>query len=121
MTPAPLWRQDATVTVRRTRQVLHFDLGATLYFMPTTRRRHVITETEQIVRALDDAARRWPVDSGNRAKLLARLVEEGHRAVVEQRERDADARRDAIARTSGALTGVYGDDYLAELRADWPQ
>jgi hypothetical protein len=89
--------------------------------MPTTRRRHVITETDQIVRALDAAARRWPADSGNRAKLLARLVEEGHQAVVGQRERDANARRDAVARTSGVLTGVYGDGYLAELREDWPE
>lgn len=89
--------------------------------MPTTRPRHVITETEQVVRALDDAARRWPADSGNRAKLLARLVEEGHRAVVSQLERDAGARRDGVTRTSGVLTGAYGDGYLAELRKDWPE
>jgi hypothetical protein len=80
----------------------------------------VITETEQIVQALDDAARRWPADRGNRARLLTRLVEEGHRAVIRQRERDASARRAAVARTSGALTGAYGEDYLAGLRADWP-
>jgi hypothetical protein len=89
--------------------------------MPTTRRRHVITETEQVARALDAAARRWPADRDNRARLLARLVEEGHRAVVGQQERDAHARRDAVASTSGALTGAYGDGYLAELRADWPE
>ena len=89
--------------------------------MPTTRRRHVITETDEIVRALDDAARRWPADGGNRAKLLAHLVEEGHRAVVGELERHANARRDAIARTSGVLTGAYGDSYLADLREDWPQ
>ena len=89
--------------------------------MPTTRPRHVITETEQIARALDDAARRWPADGGNRAKLLAHLVEEGHRAVISQLERDASARRDGVTRTSGVLTGAYGDGYLAELREDWPE
>jgi hypothetical protein len=89
--------------------------------MPTTRPRHVITETEQIVRALDDAAKRWPADRDNRAKLLAHLVEEGHRAVVGELERDTSARRDAVARTSGALTGAYGDGYLADLREDWPE
>jgi hypothetical protein len=89
--------------------------------MPTTRPRHVITETEQIIRALDDAARRWPADRANRAKLLIRLVEEGHRAVLMQREHDAAARRAAIDRTSAVLTGAYGDDYLAELREDWPE
>ncbi|HXB46613.1 MAG TPA: hypothetical protein VNW50_02545 [Streptosporangiaceae bacterium] len=89
--------------------------------MPTTRPRHVITETEQIMRALDDAARHWPADRGNRAKLLTRLVEEGHRAVVRQRDHDAAARRAAIDRTSAALTGAYGDNYLADLREDWPE
>jgi hypothetical protein len=88
--------------------------------MPTTRPRHVITETEQVARALDDAARRWPADSGNRAKLLLRLLEEGRRAVVGQQERLARDRREAITRTSGALTGLYGDGYLSGLREDWP-
>ncbi len=88
--------------------------------MPTTRRRHVITESEQVAHALDDAARQWPADSGNRARLLLHLVEEGHRAVVGQREIGVHERRNAVARTSGALTGVYGEGYLNELREDWP-
>lgn len=89
---------------------------------PTTRPRHVITETEQVARALDDAARRWPADSGNRAKLLLllHLVDEGHRAVVGQQESLVRDRREAVARTSGALTGLYGEGYLSGLREDWP-
>jgi hypothetical protein len=89
--------------------------------MPTTRPRHIITETDEIARALDEAAKRWPEDSGNRARLLARLVREGYQVVIRQRERDAQDRRDAVARTSGALTGVYGPGYLDELRQDWPE
>lgn len=87
--------------------------------MPTTRPRHVITETEEVVRALDDAAKRWPEDSDSRSKLLLRLVQEGHRAVVEHDEHQLAARRDAVERTAGALTGVYGQDYLRRLREDW--
>jgi hypothetical protein len=87
--------------------------------MPTTRPRHVVTETEQIARALDDAARRWPEES-SRAKLLLRLVDEGHQAVTAQHDHRVAARHEAIARTSGALTGVYRRDYLTELREDWP-
>lgn len=87
--------------------------------MPTTRPRHVVTETERVARALDDAARRWP-EERSRTKLLLRLLDEGHRAVAGQREQRAADRREAVARTSGALTGVYGRDYLAELREDWP-
>jgi glutathione S-transferase len=89
--------------------------------MPTTRPRHVITETDEIARALDEAARRWPEDSGNRSRLLARLVREGYQVVIRQRERETRARRDAVARTSGALTGAYGEGYLAALRQDWPE
>src|SRR5260370_8071876 len=88
--------------------------------MPTARPRHVIAETEQIVQALDDAARRWPADRDNRAKLLAHLVEEGHRAVLSQLERDITARRDPVARTSGALTGAYAEGYLSDLPAPCP-
>lgn len=89
--------------------------------MPTTRPRHVITETEQIAQALDDAATRWPSEAGNRTALLRMLVDEGHRAVVERRAQKVTRRRDAIRRTSGALTGAYGPNYLAELREDWPE
>lgn len=87
--------------------------------MPTTRRRHLITETEEVIRALDDAAKRWPEDSDSRSKLLLRLVQEGHRALVEQEEVQSSARRDAVEHTAGALTGVYGQDYLRQLREDW--
>lgn len=88
--------------------------------MPTTRPRHVITETDQVARALDDAAARWPEDRGSRAKLLLHLVEEGHRALVAHDvQRDAE-RRAAIERTSGVLNGVYEPDYLQRLREDWP-
>jgi len=88
--------------------------------VPTTRPRHLITETEQVARALDDAAQRWPGDSGNRAKLLLHLVEEGHRAVVGQQASQVRGRRNAVAETSGGLTGLYGAAYLNELREDWP-
>lgn len=101
--------------------VLHRAAGAYTCTVPTTRPRHVLTETDELARALDAAAERWPADAGSRAKLLLRLVEEGHRAVTGQRERRARRRRNAVARTSGALTGMYGDGYLDRLREDWPE
>jgi hypothetical protein len=81
----------------------------------------MITETDYVATVLDDAAQRWPADRANRTQLLLHLVKEGHRAVLGQRESRATAVRAAVSRTSGVLTGAYGDGYLAELREDWPE
>jgi hypothetical protein len=89
--------------------------------MPTIRPRHLITETPPVAQAIEAAAKRWPSDGSNRARLLLRLVEEGHRAVTRQHEELARRRRAIVARTSGALTDMYGDGYLRELREDWPE
>ena len=81
----------------------------------------MITETDPIAHALDEAAKRWPEDSDNRTKLLLHLVEEGHRVVHEDHEQTVAARRAAIMRWRGSMSGVYGEIYLAELRAEWPE
>lgn len=88
--------------------------------MPTTRPRHTITETDEVARALDEAARRWPQDAGARARLLVRLVEKGRAAISGDRERGAQDRRRAVRETAGSLTGVYRRDELQRLREDWP-
>jgi len=89
--------------------------------MPTTRIRHTITETEEVSRALDEAARRWPEDRAARSRLLLRLVAEGYHALIEERDERAARWRAAVQRTSGSLTGAYPDDYLDRLRDEWPE
>lgn len=101
--------------------VPHRSRGCYTFGVPTTRRRHVITETDAVSRALEDAAKRWPEDSHHRSKLLLHLLEEGHRAVVGRAEERVAARRDGVASTAGALTGSYGADYLCQLREEWPR
>lgn len=88
--------------------------------MPTARPRHLVTETDRVAQALDDAAARWPEDRDRRARLLVRLVLEGHQALQDETDRRHAQRAEAARRTSGALTDVYGDGYLEELRQDWP-
>jgi len=86
--------------------------------VPTTRARHSVTETDEVARALDDAARRWPGE--RRGQLLLRLIEEGHRALRGRDEAERRRRLDAIRATDGALTGTYPEGYLAGLRDEWP-
>lgn len=88
--------------------------------MPTDRPRHTVTETEEIARALDAAAERWPDDREARGRLLVQLVREGHRRIADSQGSEVDRRREAIRITSGALTGAYPDNYLQSLRGDWP-
>jgi hypothetical protein len=88
--------------------------------MPTARPRHLITETDPVAQALDEAARRWPEDRGARAKLLLHLVEEGHRALLDDAGNRRRARLTAIKRTGGSLADVYDGSSLEILREDWP-
>jgi hypothetical protein len=87
--------------------------------MPTARPRHSITETDEISRALEAAAQRWPDDRERPGKLLLDLVREGHRAITDDAERASEDRRAAILGTGGALTGTYPAGYLEQLRGDW--
>jgi hypothetical protein len=82
--------------------------------MPTTRRRYIITETDEVSDALADAATRWP--GLHPSELLRKLVAEGHAAL----RASVAAERAAVEQTSGALTGIYQPGDLEELRQEWP-
>jgi len=86
--------------------------------MPTTRPRHFVTETDELARALDAAAVRWPELS--RAQVLVRLALEGHRAAQLARDERRRRRLAALRKHSGALTGVYRPEELDRLREEWP-
>ncbi len=89
-------------------------------FVPTTRPRHTLTETDALASALDVAARRWPEDAGARSRLLLRLVEAGEQAISDEREHQRSRRRAAVKRTHGQFRGLYGPGYLERLRDEWP-
>lgn len=86
--------------------------------MPTTRPRHLVTETDDLARALDAAEDRWPGLS--RPQLLVRLALQGHEAAQHAQDARREHRLAALRKHSGALTGTYGPDYLRQLREDWP-
>ena len=72
-----------------------------------------------MAQALDDAERS-PADRHRRPGLLPRLLKEGYRAILEDREQRWIEREEAIRRTSGALTGPQGPGYLRQRREDQP-
>lgn len=80
----------------------------------------MLTETEDVARALDDAAVRWP-HAKTRGQLLHLLLAEGHAQVIEANTEAREARIKAITECAGALTGAYGANYLEQLREEWPQ
>lgn len=86
--------------------------------MPTSRPRHLVTETDELATALDAAARRWPGLS--RPRLMTRLALEGHRAVEAAAEHRRSQRVAAVRRHAGVAAGSYGEGYLGELREEWP-
>jgi hypothetical protein len=88
--------------------------------MPTTRPRHSVTETDDIAAALRDAAAQWPEDRDSPGRLLVRLLRAGHDAIRGRREENIAGQRRRLEEAAGALTGVYPEGYLADLREDWP-
>jgi hypothetical protein len=89
--------------------------------MPTDHRRHAVTETEDISRALDIARRTWPELADRPGALLRQLILVGQNTLAHKDIETSRARREAIDETGGALTGVFSTDHLERLREDWPE
>jgi hypothetical protein len=89
--------------------------------VPTAHRRHAITETDDISDALELAGRTWPDLADKPAALLRKLILSGCDALSDDHAAVEQRRREAIAATSGALSGAFGADYVSRLREDWPQ
>ena len=68
--------------------------------VPATRPRRIVTETDGVEKALDEAARRWPGLS--RAQLLVRLALRGAEAGRREASRRRKARREVIGRARAA-------------------
>jgi hypothetical protein len=88
--------------------------------MPTTNRRHAITETDDIASALEMAAETWSELAEKPGALLRRLILVGRNTLMHDRATADDAREQSIDATAGALAGVFGPNYLHVFREDWP-
>lgn len=89
--------------------------------MPTTRPRHMITETPEIETAIDDAALAWPELADDRAALLRRLIAEGRDVAHAIWADRLSQRRAAIRESSGMFTGMWPADVVQQMRDEWPE
>lgn len=85
--------------------------------MPTKRHRLLVTETDEIAAALDEAARRWPDLS--RARLLARLAAEGLRVLHD--EAASERRAAGVRQSAGSMAGGWPPNARERLRDEWPE
>lgn len=81
----------------------------------------MVTETPEIERAIDAAARAWPDLRDDRAALLRRLIARGADEIGGASEERRRKRLAAIRETAGTFTGVFPPNAAAALRDEWPE
>lgn len=86
-------------------------------FMPTSRRRYQVTETDEIARALDEAAKQWPHEP--RSRLVVRAITAGGEALA--KDAKLERRLATLKRLRGSEPDAYGPGYLENLRSEWPE
>jgi hypothetical protein len=80
----------------------------------------MITESDALAKAIDEAANLWPDIADERAEILRRLIERGIESVETEVNEKLEARRKAIRELAGSMSGVWPENYLEELRSEWP-
>ena len=88
--------------------------------MPTTRPRHMITESDRIAEALELAALKWPEHSEDRGALLRKILEIGLDSLSQSASQETSARLQQIAKAAGSMDGIWPKNWREELSQDWP-
>ena len=81
----------------------------------------MITESDALAKAIDDAARLWPEVKDERAELLRRLIDRGIESVEAEFNKQVEARRKAVMEVAGSLSGIWPANWREEMRAGWPE
>jgi NAD-dependent DNA ligase len=80
----------------------------------------MITETDQLATALNQAANLWPELSGQRTLLLRKILEVGIESIGEDTAKLTDARLANIQKLAGSMDDVWPSNWKEELAEDWP-
>lgn len=81
----------------------------------------MITESDALARALDNAARIWPDLEDERAELLRRLIERGIEVVDAESDAMIAERQKTVLALAGTMSGLWPENWREEFRAEWPE
>lgn len=81
----------------------------------------MITESDALAKAIDNAARLWPEVKDERAELLRRLIDRGIESVEAEFNEQIETRRKAVMEVAGSLSGIWPANWREEMRAGWPE
>lgn len=95
--------------------------GDTLGTVPTILPRTNITHTKAIQEALTIAAEHWPDQKASNTALLTKLATKAATDLRREQQNNTE-RLERIAERANNLYGhSYPDNYLADIRAGWPE
>lgn len=80
----------------------------------------MITESDELARALEAAQRVWPELAADRAGLLRKIIETGVEGIDSRLQQQANERLAAVESAAGALSGAWPTNWRQELDDEWP-
>jgi hypothetical protein len=80
----------------------------------------MITESDRLAHALDEASSRWPEIAHDRAALLRRIIDAGVDELAARRANYQNERRLAVEKLAGVGDGVWPDGWRDRARDEWP-
>jgi hypothetical protein len=81
----------------------------------------MITETDQLTKALAQAEKIWPELAGQRTLLLRKLLEVGITTIERESAERTSQRLTQIQKLAGSMDGTWPDNWKQELGGDWPK
>lgn len=88
--------------------------------MPTARQRHMITETEELARTLEEAAAIWPEYRNKRTELLRHIIDQGSEVVHSRAEKKARKRLSALESIQSEYSDLWPENWREEMLKEWP-
>jgi hypothetical protein len=80
----------------------------------------MITETDDLIVALDAAATLWPHARGERAELLRLIINKGAQVVEDDVQTLRNERLAAITKLAVDFGNVWPSDWAEERTQEWP-